>query len=680
MSGNLLQYETSPYLLQHRDNPVHWRGWNEAAFAEARQLDRPVLLSIGYAACHWCHVMAHESFEDEATAALMNRLFVNIKVDREERPDIDQIYMAALHALGDQGGWPLTMFLTPTARPIWGGTYFPNEARYGKPSFRQVLTEIARLYAEDRDAILAQADSITAHLAKPRPDAGSVPLDEELLDRAGDAILNIMDREKGGTRGAPKFPNTPVLDFLARCHERTGRADLAAIVDTTLAGMSQGGIFDHVGGGFARYSVDAEWLVPHFEKMLSDNGLLLERLALATRISPRADLFRDRIETTIGWLLREMQLEGGAFAASLDADSGGGEGRFYVWRRAEFDALLGPDDAAFIAALYDITPAGNWEHVSIPNRLATPESLGAADDLRRRRILAELRVARDQRPRPALDDKILVDWNGYAIAGLALAGQLLGEPLWVAHAETAYRFITESVARDGRLGHALRAGKMVHPGFSSDLATMAHAAFALHQATQRARYVADAIRFLDDLDAHHRTADGGYHLTADDGEAVIIRKSDRTDDATPNPHGLAADTLIRLWAYSGDDRFRARADAILAGSAANIVANVFGTASLLGALDLRLRVRTVVIIVPPGTTGRELRAVVDAHWRSDIVLDLRDDGDLLSPAHPAFGKSAIESRATAYVCQEGRCSLPVTEAADLAALLEGRAGTVWSPA
>ncbi|BCP55789.1 thioredoxin domain-containing protein [Kaistia sp. 32K] len=668
MSENLLRFETSPYLLQHQDNPVHWRGWNAAALKEARDLDRPILLSIGYAACHWCHVMAHESFEDAETAAVMNRLFVNIKVDREERPDIDQIYMAALHAIGEQGGWPLTMFLTPDGKPIWGGTYFPKVSRYGRPAFVDVLTQIDGFYRRDRAEILAQADRIAAHI-QPRPAFDGPALGPNLLDQAARSIFSIMDLERGGTRGAPKFPNVTVIDYLARGARRTGIPDYISAAEATLTGLSNGGIFDHVGGGFARYSTDVDWLVPHFEKMLSDNGLLLGQLALATIQSPNRATYRSRIETTIGWLVREMLLPGGAFAASLDADSEGHEGRFYVWRRDELDRFLDADDADLIAATYDIHEGGNWEGVSIPNRLRTPAPLADSDQRRADALLARMLEERAGRVRPGLDDKILVDWNGYAITGLATAGWLLDRPDWVALAEAAYRFITESVSRDGRPGHALRNGQGVFPGFSSDLASLARAAVALHQATQKASYLDEATRLLDLLETHHGDGKGNLHFTADDAEPLIVRKSDRIDDASPNPHGLAVDSLVRLWALTGDDRFRDRADAILAASASAIAENVFGTASLLSGLDLRLTIRSVVILIPAGDSGAELRQVVLENWSPDLVLDLREDGASLPAAHPAHGKRAIDGKVTAYVCREGACSLPLSDAKALAAEL-----------
>ncbi len=664
---NLLRLETSPYLLQHKDNPVHWRPWGPPALAEAEASGKPILLSVGYAACHWCHVMAHESFDDPATAEVMNALFVNIKVDREERPDIDQLYMAALQALGDQGGWPLTMFLTPEGKPIWGGTYFPPEARYGRPGFREVLTQIAALYRSDRDQMLVQADKITAHLARPRP-SDDVVLDAGLIHSAADALLGLMDTELGGTRGAPKFPNAPVLDFLARAASAGGRADIARAVEATLLGLSNGGIYDHVGGGLARYSTDARWLVPHFEKMLYDNGLFIEQLALAIASSPHHELFRSRIEETVAWMQRELAHPAGGFAAGLDADSNGIEGAFTVWTREELDRVLPPDDAANLAEVYDITPGGNWEGHSIPNRLAHPGRLSADAEARCRRELDVLRLEREKRPRPALDDQVLVDWNGHAIAGLATAGFLLRRDDWIRDAADTYRAVVAAATRDGRLCHVAH-GRASPKAFSTDLASLARAALALHQATGDAPWLVEAESRLAALERHHGDGTGGFYLAPDDGDALILRKSERLDEAVPNAHGMAAEAHVRLWALTGEDRHRAAADAILGAAASTIHGNVFGTASLLSALDQRLRIMTLVIVVPRGTSPAALLEAARAGWRRDLVVDVRAEGDALPSGHAAYGKVATGGSPTAYLCREGNCSLPLTDAAALAALL-----------
>ena len=364
---NQLASQTSPYLLQHKDNPVHWRPWGPEALAEAKASGKPILLSVGYAACHWCHVMAHESFENAEIAALMNDHFINIKVDREERPDIDAIYMSALHMLGEQGGWPLTMFLTPEGEPFWGGTYFPPEPRYGRPGFPQILQEISRIFREEPQKVDANRTALTKALhARSLKDARGTP-PPDLASRVAGKLLQVMDAQNGGIQGAPKFPQTGILTLLWRNYLHTEDEAFAAPVRKALDHMCEGGIYDHLGGGFARYSVDAEWLVPHFEKMLYDNALLLDLLTLVWRTTGDAR-YAARIEETVTWISREMIAEGGGFAASLDADSEGEEGKFYVWSQAEIDAALG-EDAALFKQAYDISPAGNWEGKNIPNRL-----------------------------------------------------------------------------------------------------------------------------------------------------------------------------------------------------------------------------------------------------------------------------------------------------------------------
>src|SRR5215469_2718447 len=401
---NRLARETSPYLLQHKHNPVERWPWGTEALAEAQRANKPILLSVGYAACHWCHVMAHESFEDDETARVMNDLFVNIKVDREERPDIDQIYMSALHLLGEQGGWPLTMFLTPGGEPVWGGTYFPPTSRYGRPAFVDVLREVARLFREEPDKIDHNRGALMERLAAAARPPGAVTLGASQLDQAATALARAFDPVNGGFRGAPKFPQCPMLEMLWRASARSRDVRFAEVVDRTLERMSEGGIYDHLGGGIVHYSVDERWLVPNFEKMLYDNAQLLELLALAAARTGKA-LFADRARETVAWLAREMTTAEGAFSASLDADSEGEEGRFYVWSAAEIAQVLGAEDAAVFARHYDVTPEGNFEGHTILNRLK-PEPTDAAAEQRLVAMRAKLLAARGARVRPGLDDKV----------------------------------------------------------------------------------------------------------------------------------------------------------------------------------------------------------------------------------------------------------------------------------
>src|SRR3954463_13007741 len=487
---NRLAAATSPYLLQHQHNPVDWREWGPGAVAEARRLNKPILLSIGYAACHWCHVMAHESFEDEATARVMNDLFVNIKVDREERPDIDQIYMNALHLLVEQGVWPLTMFLTPAGEPGWGGTYFPKEARFGRAAFTDVLREVARLFREEPDRIGKNRDALMARLSERARPEGKVTVGLAELDGVANGVARAIDTQNGGLRGAPKFPQCALFELLWRAGERAPAEENATRpaasaffgrVLLTLEHICEGGIYDHLGGGFARYSVDERWLVPHFEKMLYDNAQLLELLAVAHARTAHP-LFRQRAAETVGWLAREMTTAEGAFSASLDADSEGEEGKFYVWSLTEIEQVLGAEDVAFLAAQYDVTAEGNFEGHNIPNRLKdlprSMENYTAAQQDESQLVLlrGKLLREREKRIRPGLDDKVLADWNGLMIAALANAGALLGEAGWTEVAARAFRFIAGAMTRGQRLGHSWREGRLLFPGLASDFANMIRAA------------------------------------------------------------------------------------------------------------------------------------------------------------------------------------------------------------
>src|SRR5882724_3200670 len=459
---NRLARETSPYLLQHRHNPVDWWPWGPDALAEAKRANKPILLSVGYAACHWCHVMAHESFEDGDTAQVMNELFVNIKVDREERPDIDQIYMSALHHLGEQGGWPLTMFLTPKGEPVWGGTYFPKTSRYGRAAFVDVLREVSRLFREEPNKIGQNRDALMERLeAKARP-AGKVVIGAGDLYQLATQIAGAFDPNHGGLRGAPKFPNSALYELVWRAGLRTGDQRFLKLIEHTLEHICEGGIYDHLGGGFSRYSVDERWLVPHFEKMLYDNAQLLELLALVHRQAGNP-LFRQRAVETVGWLSREMTTGDGAFSASLDADSEGEEGKFYVWSLAEVEQALGPDDAALFVQHYDVTAEGNFEGLNIINLLKhLPRSMDIEAKLAMLR--QKLFMLREGRIRPGLDDKVLADWNGLMIAALANAGAMLDQPDWIKQADRALDFIAQSMTRGDRLGHSWRDGRLLYPG------------------------------------------------------------------------------------------------------------------------------------------------------------------------------------------------------------------------
>jgi uncharacterized protein YyaL (SSP411 family) len=664
---NRLARETSPYLLQHKDNPVDWWPWGPEALAEAQRTNKPILLSIGYAACHWCHVMAHESFEDEATAAVMNDLFVNIKVDREERPDIDQIYMNALHLLGEQGGWPLTMFLTPAGEPVWGGTYFPKTARYGRPAFVDVLREVARIFREEPEKIAQNRTALMQRLSETARPAGRVVIGVRELDQLASQLAGAFDPVDGGLRGAPKFPNAAMYEFLWRAGRRGSDARYFGLIEHTLERICQGGIYDHLGGGFSRYSVDAKWLVPHFEKMLYDNAQLLELLALAHARSGNP-LFRQRAQETVGWLVREMTTADGAFCASLDADSEGEEGRFYVWSRAEIFDLLGPEDGAFFTHHYGVTEAGNFEGHNILNRLARiPHS--AEDEARLARMREKLLAARAKRVRPSLDDKVLADWNGLMIAGLVNAGVLLDEPSWLDLAARAFDFVARAMTRGDRLGHSWREGRLLFPGLASDFAAMIRAALALYEATGQGAYLERALAWQRALEAHYvNGATGGYFLTADDAEGLVVRPAATYDDATPNPNSIAAQNLVRLAALSGDEAWRARADTLFDGVLAAAAENLFAHTALLNALDLRLRGAEIVVVGQGPQSDALLAAALEIPFIDRTVVRA-PSAEALPPGHPARAKVQAASSAAAFICVAETCSLPVTSAAQIADII-----------
>jgi uncharacterized protein len=667
MPENRLASETSPYLIQHKDNPVAWWPWGPDALAEAQRTGKPILLSVGYAACHWCHVMAHESFEDEGTAAVMNELFVNIKVDREERPEIDEIYMSALHLLGEQGGWPLTMFLTPKGEPVWGGTYFPKDSRFGRPAFVDVLREVSRIFRDEPEKIDNNRKAITARLADRARAGSDISLSRADLDQIGPRFANLFDPTHGGLRGAPKFPQCSVLEILWRAGQRTNDTRYFDTVAHTLERMSAGGIYDHLGGGYSRYSVDERWLVPHFEKMLYDNAQLLELLALA-HIRNGDPLFRTRAIETVAWLAREMTLEAGAFASSLDADSEGEEGKFYLWSLEQIEAALGTDDAAFFATRYDVTRGGNFEGHNILNRLAAPPR-SEPDERRLADLRAKLLADRSKRVRPSLDDKVLADWNGLMIAALANAGALLDEPEWIDRASRAFHFIAKEMTKSDRIGHSWRAGRLVFPGLSSDFAAMIRAAIALHQATGGSEFLGRAVAWTEALECHHADPEtGGYFLTANDAEGLIVRLALTRDDALPNPNAVMAQNLIRLALLAGDDKYRRRADRLFDGLLPLAAENLFGHAALLNALDLRLRHREIV------ATGRNLDRFVRAALRLS-VLDrtvLRaPTAEALPASHPARAKiEAATASGMAFVCIGERCSLPIADPNCLATALD----------
>ena len=581
--ANRLRESTSPYLLQHADNPVDWWPWCPEAFEAARERDVPVLLSVGYASCHWCHVMAHESFEDPAVAAVMNEHFVNIKVDREERPDVDAVYMEVATAMTGHGGWPMTVFLTPAARPFYAGTYFPPRPRGDMPSFGRVLAAVHSAWTDRRAELVASGEDIASQLALLNTPRAAQPFGRDVLDAGAANLAQLFDRRHGGFGGAPKFPPAAVAELLLRRHARTQDAAALEMVALTCDRMARGGIYDQLAGGFARYSVDATWTVPHFEKMLYDNAQLLSVYLHLWRATG-APLAERVARETAGFLLRDLRTDEGGFASALDADTPadpgepaepkpgagtgtgphGAEGATYVWTPAQLAEVLGPDDAAFAATALGVSAAGNFERgASVLTRAfdpATPEAAARLESAR-----ARLLAARRRRPQPARDDKVVAAWNGLAIGALAEAGALLGEPSFVDAAAGAARLLRDVHLSDGRLTRTSRAGRPgTNPGVLEDYADVAQGLLTLHQVTGEQEWLDLAGELLATVEARFAAGDGGYHDTADDAEELLRRPRDTGDAPTPSGQAAFAGAALTYAAITGSARHRDLAEATLA--------------------------------------------------------------------------------------------------------------------
>jgi len=671
MTVNRLDGETSPYLRQHKDNPVHWQPWDAEALALARRENKPILLSIGYSACHWCHVMAHESFEDPAIAAVMNALFVNIKVDREERPDLDAIYQTALSLLGQPGGWPLTMFLTPAAEPFWGGTYFPPKGRYGRPGFPEVLRAVHDVFRSAPEKVEVNRAAILGALDEMARRSGGEPIPLSALDSVARALLAEVDPLQGGIGAPPKFPQPLALELLWRAYYRSGDVAYRDAVVSTLRHVCNGGIYDHLGGGFARYATDARWLVPHFEKMLYDNALLV---SLMTRLwlETGDQLFKSRTEGTIAWCLREMAGAEGGFASAFDADSEGEEVRFYTWDAAEIDRILGADAAAFRAA-YDVRDGGNWEGRAILHR-NHPGAAGT-DEAALAPLRAKLFKARARRVPPARDDKVLADWNGLMIAALAEAGAAFDREDWIDAARRAFDFIRARLGDGARLRHGYCAGKARGHGLLDDYANMARAALALYEARGDDADLAQARAWVESVETFFRDeAAGGYFMTPRDGERLIVRSKSAADTAAPAGNATLLAVLVRLHALTNEARYRDRADASMAAFGAEAARAPLAHCAFLNAAEGWHATTQVVIVGAPckAETRALTRAALRAPALDRVIARVAPDA-ALPPGHPAWGRAATTAgRATAYVCAGQTCSLPITEPGALAVALAPR--------
>ncbi|HKP75152.1 MAG TPA: thioredoxin domain-containing protein [Longimicrobiaceae bacterium] len=676
---NRLAGETSPYLLQHAHNPVDWYPWGPEALERARAEDRPILLSVGYSACHWCHVMERESFEDEATARLMNQLYVNVKVDREERPDVDSIYMTAVQQMTGRGGWPMTVFLTPGGEPFYGGTYYPPEPRYGMPSFRQVLLAVDEAWRERRDDVDRSAGELREMLAQssavqPTPS----PLEAEVLDTAVATLARRFDPRWGGFGAAPKFPQAMLLELLLRQWKRTESREALEMADLTLHRMAEGGMYDHVGGGFARYSTDAQWLVPHFEKMLYDNALLARVYLHAWQAGGSVEHHRV-VEETLGWVLREMTSPEGGFYSALDADSEGEEGRFYVWTADEVDALLGPGDGPLFRRYYDVGETGNWEGKNILHTAralddvaraqgVTPERLRGVVD-RGRAVLYE---ARAKRVWPGLDDKILTSWNAMMLHAFAEAARVLERDDWREAAVRNAALLLGPLRPDGRLMRTYKDGRAKIPAFLEDYALLIDALVALYETTWDLRWVREAKSLAGEMLERFWDDDAGvFYDTASDAEALVVRPRDVFDSATPSGTSAAVMALLRLGELTGEPLYREVAERALAGSMSLMAQVPAGFGHLLCALDFALATPVEIAIAgdPAGDDTRALvRTASRAYLPNAVLAGLAPDApdDVASLVPLLEGRTPRDGRATAYVCERLACQQPVTDPAALA--------------
>ena len=690
---NRLAHETSPYLLQHAHNPVEWYPWGKEALGVARERDLPILLSIGYSACHWCHVMERESFEDPGTAQLMNRHFVNVKVDREERPDIDSIYMKAVQAMTGQGGWPLTAFLTPAGVPFHGGTYFPPEPRHGMPSFRQLLNVVADAYANRRQDVEQVGERIRNILARSTTGlqegsgAGSGALrGERLIAHAVAMAGRGFDPAHGGFGGAPKFPQPVFLDFLLRAGGRDSHA--AAMALHTLEKMMAGGIRDHVGGGFHRYAVDARWLVPHFEKMLYDNALLARALTRAAVGAAAADSPEGRMtcdpgevaRETLDYLLYDLTSAEGAFFAARDADSEGEEGAFYLWTPAQIRGALEDSAARLFCRVHDVSENGNFEGRNILHLPHDLDAVARQEKMERTELdailhdaRARLREVRNRRPAPLRDEKVLTSWNGFTIRALAEAGPALGWPACTGAAARAAGFLLETVRTGDRLHRAWTAGRVHIEGFLEDYAALGNALLSLYEATLEPRWLAEAVWMAEAaVERFWSPAEELFHDTARESEELVVRPREILDNATPSGNSLAVELLARLAALTGREEWGGIADAVLARESGVMERYPIGAGRLLTAALLRSTAPLEIVIVETPAEATALLAEAHRSLHSHRVIAGGDPADPRIAALPAM-QGRLEARGQAFVCQDGRCLEPASSAAELGRVLRAQA-------
>ena len=681
--SNRLIHETSPYLLQHAHNPVNWYPWGEEAFKKARKENKPVLLSIGYSACHWCHVMEHESFENEKIAALMNELFVSIKVDREERPDLDEIYMNAVQMLTGRGGWPMTVFLTPDGKPFYGGTYFPPEDRQGIPGFPRILVGVSQAYRERPEEVQKSVSQILAALQRMSESRETTKdLSKSIVSAGAESIARAYDPDHGGLGQAPKFPHASVYELFLRHYAASENQRFLDMVVHTLTKMVQGGIYDHLGGGFHRYSVDAKWLVPHFEKMLYDNAQLV-RIYAHAYTATREPRFRSVVEETVSYLVREMLHPEGGFYATQDADSEGEEGKFFVWTEDEVEGVLGEEEGRVFGRMYDVVEPGNFEGKSILHPILTVEQAsklfgkeyaeieGLVDNAKRR-LFAE----RENRVKPFRDEKIIAAWNGLVLSGLAEAIKISENPTYIEAAQKTVEFMFHKMFRDGFLLHTYKDGQAKLLGYLDDYAFVAVGLLDLYETLFDRSYLDRAVGLADVmLREFWDERDGGFFYTGKSHEQLISQAKPVFDGSIPSGNAMAAQLLLRLYHFTGENRYRAAADRVLRSYYDAMANQPFGFAHLLCALDTYVRGAKEIVIVgaPRDAAVKKMVAEVNSLYLPNKVLQIAPPDTALAEISPLLqGKAQVDGRATAYVCHNFTCSAPVTSASELRDVLESK--------
>ena len=658
MTKNLLNKETSPYLLQHKDNPVNWYPWSEEAFKKAKSENKPVLLSVGYAACHWCHVMAHESFEDEETAKLMNREFINIKLDREERPDLDSIYQNALALLGQQGGWPLTMFLSSNKKPFWGGTYFPKEPKYGMPAFKDVLTSIAKSYASDQDAIIKNQTLIFKALSKLDT---SNPIEtniEKFIVAAENNIIENCDLRHGGLNGAPKFPQLFIYDFLLNLYQQDQDEKKLNIITSTLDNICSGGIFDHVAGGISRYSVDELWLVPHFEKMLYDNAqllLLLNKFYITTHQSA----YKQKAEQIANWIISEMQDKDGGYYAALDADSEGVEGKFYIWSYVELKNIL-KDDLKFFCSIFNVTEKGNWEGNIVLSRYKQLH-INEEEEARVQLLLDKLAQYRKKRIKPQLDDKILVDWNGLTIEAMAYTGKVLNNNKYLKSAERAFSFIFDKMFVQNKLYHSNCMGINKHLGMLDDYVHLTKAALMLYETTSKYYYLEQSILLTKCILDYFFNKSGGFYTNSDDQKDVILKNIQYFDNVTPNSNAVLLSIFSKISLVTSDKKYVQLYEDLIGKISKKISNQYLGSTSFLKNFSLIKTAKLLIIAGKNKEKNKIIHNEIYKYYLDDVIIIVVDNESKLDKQFKFYKNIDIKDQTLIYVCKDNTCSLPFTD-------------------